>query len=377
MQVPLHVVHLIKVVLVAGAERHLLTLIPALRTYDIESTILLLVEPEKPMDDYLQLAAEHDIVVHREVINHHLDLPLFVRLRRRLQTLSPDILHTHLLHADFYGAPTANALGIPVITSRHNDNAFRHRIPMRVLHAGLWRMAAHGIAISEAIRQFAINIEYAPASRISTIHYGIDPAAMQRDTVEARSKLRKELGLPLHTQIVGVMCRLIEQKGLSYGLQAFQQLTDKHPNTHLVIAGDGVLRESLEAEAQQLGLDGLVHFLGWRSDPLQTLAGYDLLLMPSLWEGFGLVMLEAMAQGLPIIGSHVSAIPEVIENGETGLLVPPRDVPALTDALDRLLVDATLREQLGTNAGIRLRSQFSPDHMAARTADLYKRVTKA
>jgi glycosyltransferase involved in cell wall biosynthesis len=173
-----------------------------------------------------------------------------------------------------------------------------------------------------------------------------------------------------------MVCRLIEQKGVTYALQAFARVADRFPAARLIIAGDGVLRGQLEAEADSLGIGGRVHWLGWRPDSAAVLASLDVLLMPSLWEGFGLVMLEAMAAHLPIIGSRVSAIPEVVVDGETGLLVPPADVSALAAALSRLLEDEPLRRAMGERGAERLAAHFSTAAMIDATIGLYQALLR-
>ncbi len=361
----MRVVHIIKVVLVAGAERHLLLLLPALRTLDVHSTLLVLAEPGKPMDDYADMAAAADIPFQRETIHGHADFSLPGRLRAALRTLEPDVVHTHLLHADLYGVPLAKSLGLKAVTSRHNDNAFRRKVPMRALHYGLWRLTDAGIAISDALARFCIDVEGAPRDRIHTVYYGIDAAPQN-----TRAELRAELGLPPDAVLVGMVCRLIEQKGVAYGIRAFRRIAARYPNAHLVIAGDGPLRAELEAEAT----DFRAHFLGWREDASAVFGALDVMLMPSLWEGFGLVMLEAMAQAVPIIGSAVSAIPEVIVDGETGLLATPRDDAALAEALDALLADPPRRATMGDAARARLRTHFSVGAMARATDDIYRAV---
>src|SRR5690606_33724859 len=125
------------------------------------------------------------------------------------------------------------------------------------------------------------------------------------------------------------------------------QVAAQIPNACLLIAGDGPLRTQLEAEAAALGLGDAVRFLGWRDDVAQLMHAFDLLLVPSIWEGFGLVILEAMTHQLPTVASAVSAIPEIVVDGETGLLVPPRDVDALAGALVSLFVDVPLRKHMG------------------------------
>jgi glycosyltransferase involved in cell wall biosynthesis len=372
---PMRVVHIMKVILVAGAERHLLTLLPGLRDHNVTPSILLLTEPDKPMDNYMRMATERDIPITREIIHAHLDPTLTGRIRAHLRRARPDVVHTHLLHADLYGVLAARLAGAPaIVTSRHNDNTFRRRPPMRTLGWAWWRLAHEGIAISDAIREFCIEVEHAPPAHITTVRYGVQATDLTQDIPAARVALRSQLGLPPEAVIVGTMSRLIEQKGLTYALQAFRQVQTAHPTAHLVIAGSGVLEPSLRAEAGQLGVRA--HFIGWQPEPLRVLAGYDLLLMPSLWEGFGLVMLEAMAQRVPIIASRVSAIPEVVQDGETGLLVSPGDVDGLAAALVALLGDADQRAVFGMAAQKRLQTAFSAARMAAETMAVYQKVLR-
>jgi glycosyltransferase involved in cell wall biosynthesis len=243
-----------------------------------------------------------------------------------------------------------------VVSSRHNDR-FRRKLPIRLLNRWLWRQTDAGIAISDAIRQFSITVEGVSPARIHTVHYGLDPASIQAPP-GARAQLRAALNLPDDVPIMGSVCRLIEQKGLIYGLQGFAQIADQFSNAHYVIAGDGLLRAELEAAAQSLNLAGRVHFLGWRSDAHTIFAALDLLLAPSLWEGFGLVFLEAMALGVPILSTCVSAIPEVVIDGETGWLVPPRDPGAIAAALREALSDPARLRARGERGRGRLQAHF-------------------
>jgi glycosyltransferase involved in cell wall biosynthesis len=172
-----------------------------------------------------------------------------------------------------------------------------------------------------------------------------------------------------------MVCRLIEQKGVRYGLEAFIQLASGFPNAHLLVVGEGSLRAELEANATKANLSNRVHFLGWRPDAAALMAGLDILLAPSLWEGFGLVLLEAMAQQTPIVASRVSAIPEVVIDRETGLLVEPKDVNRLKDAISELLKDAALRQHMGLMGRDRLETAFSATRMVRETIELYHTIT--
>jgi glycosyltransferase involved in cell wall biosynthesis len=373
----MRVVHIIKVVRIAGAEQHLLTLLEGLRGSHVDAQLLLLVEPSNPMDAYVQAADKRGIPVQRMVIHSHVDVSLHYRLWKALKDLKPDIVHTHLQHADLFGIPAARAADVPVVvTSRHNDNTFRRRQPFKQMNRSLWHMVDAGIAISEAIARFCVEVEGAPASRLHTIYYGLDPARCLVDSKDARAALRRELNMGSHDLLVGIVCRLIEQKGVGYGLKAFERVAGQFPDAHLVIAGEGPLRDALENEARWMVAGDRVHFLGWRSDVPFLLAALDILLAPSLWEGFGLIMLEAMAQAIPIIASDVSAIPEVVVHAETGLLVPPRDVGTLAEALALLLGDKALRRHLGLMGQDRLEQYFTASHMIGETIALYEQLLR-
>lgn len=369
----MRVVHVIKATRIGGAERHLLILLKALRERDVDARLLLLVEPATPMDDLVAEAQQRGIPVERVLIHGDADLLVTARLRDVLLRLKPDILHTHLIHADTFGLTAAKLAGLRhVISSRHNDDRFRAHPALRAASAVMWRTFSAGIAISEAIRRFTVEIEGAPPEKLTVIRYGIEftPSTPQQ-IAQARAALRDELKLPPDTLLAGIACRLTEQKGVTYALQALASLHAALPDLHLVIAGDGPQRAALDMETDGLGIRGNVHFLGWRPDAAQLMAGLDVFLMPSLWEGFGLVALEAMTVRVPVIASDVSALPEVVAHGETGLLVPAQASAALAEAMRTLLTDRTLRAHMGMLAEDRVESVFSAARMAEETIALY------
>lgn len=364
--------HVIKIVRTAGAERHLLMLLSGLRERGIDAQIIVLVEPRNPMDDFVEAANGRGIPVGRMVIHSDVDVMLSRQLQQAFREMKPDIVHTHLQHADLFGIPAARLARVPVVVSgRHNDNAFRRRLPLRMTNRALWQGVDAGIASSEAVRRFCIEVEGAPAKKVHTIYYGLEDKPNDALRQQRRAAFRAELNANADTVLLGMVSRLIEQKGVSYGLAAFAQIAAQYPQARLVIAGDGPLRRSLEAQADSLGIREWVDFLGWREDVMTVFAGLDILLLPSLWEGFGLALLEAMASRLPIIASRVSAIPEVVIDGETGLLVPPRDVPKLAAAMATLVADSPLRHHLGLMGEDRLEEHFTAEQMVNETLSLY------
>lgn len=370
----MRVLHIIKITGIAGAETHLLTLLPGLREQGIEPELVVLVEPGKPMDEYCDRMRAQGVPVEQVMIERDVAPVLVERLRKVIRVQSPHIVHTHLLHADLYGIPAARLARVPVtISTRHNENAFRRRFPYRQINRLLWRSLKAGIAISDSVRQFAIQVEGASAYKVHTIYYGLPQDAQRAaQRPQVRAAKRAELGLDDEQIVVGMACRLVAQKGVAYGLHAFERIAPHIPMARLVIAGDGPLRRKLEKEVQQSQyIRERVQFLGWRDDVLDLMAAFDMLLMPSLWEGFGLVALEAMAQRVPVVASGVSSLPEIVMPGETGLLVPPKDVYALVEALTTLLGDRPLRQHMGLMAEDRLETLFSAEHMISQTVRLY------
>ncbi|MEP7287489.1 MAG: glycosyltransferase family 4 protein [Chloroflexota bacterium] len=365
------VVHVAKMTGVSGMERHLLTLLPGLNGCGLEASLIVLVEPDKPLDHYIEEAHSLGIQAEQMVINRHLDLELINQLAHKFRESGCDAVHTHLIHADLHGIRAAKQAGIArVFFTAHNDDGFRHRLPIRLLQGWLWRQVEAGITISEALRQFVIKVEFAPPTRVHTIHYGLDPATIAFDP-NAREALCAELGINRHAPIAGSVCRLTGQKGITYAIAAFQEIVQRFPNTHYVIVGDGPLREHLQTQVVQSSLQQHVHFLGWRESARAMLPAFDVLLMPSLWEGFGLVLLEAMAARLPVIASKVSAMPEIVVDGQTGYLVPPADSAALAERLTELFSNREFGQALGAAGRQRLERDFSVPRMVEGTLKVY------
>jgi glycosyltransferase involved in cell wall biosynthesis len=240
-------------------------------------------------------------------------------------------------------------------------------LPVKLLTQFSAEPAKTIIAISQSLADFTRDVEGIPAQKITCIHYGLDPQTVT--TAAQPGELRAELSLSPDQPLIAAVGRLTAQKGWRYLLDAFKTVKSKFPKAHLVFAGDGPLRAELEAQAAPLGLS--VHFLGWRTDAYNLMADCDLLVVPSLWEGFGLVTLEAMALSKPIIASRVSALPEIVVDGQTGLLVPPANADALTTALSRLLGNPNEAREMGKRGRARLEKEFTVQRMARKHAQVY------
>ena len=365
----MHVLHIIKGLGLAGAENHLITLLSGLRQTGVDARLLLWVSPSQPADDILAAANAHDIPITRWTLPSSFAPLFFIKLVRYLRHERPDIVHTHLVHAETYAIPAARLAGIKtVVNSSHNDDPFRRHWAFRPRNWLLWRLTSHGIAISEHIKQFLIDVESAKPDQVEVIYYGLEPPAL----VSTAQALHEQLGIPAEARLIGSVCRLVPQKGIRYALDAMAQLRDSFPNLHYVIVGEGQLRGQLEAQAVALGLVDCVHFLGWQTNIQQFVEQFEVFVAPSLWEGFGLVFLEAMAVSKPIVTTQVSSIPEVVKDGLTGHLVPPEDANSLADAISKLLADPQQAEMMGKAGHLRLQTVFNEDRMVAQTMMLYE-----
>lgn len=374
----MRVVHVIKGKGIAGAERHLLDLLPGLQARGVDASVILLVEPDGSGDSLAAAFAERGVAVRRLTIARHVAPGLIGKLRYEFQQLKPHVVHTHLFHADIYGIPAAAWARVPaIITTRHNLDERREELPLRLTHAALWRMVSGGIAISEAVRAMCIAVEKAPADRLTVIYHGLpkrDPAHdTQPERRRARQVLRDVHGVPQDAPVLGILSRLIPIKGVDTAISAFAQVADEFPQAHLIIAGEGEQRELLEFQVKRANLAHRVHFAGWQVNPAHALAAFDIFLQTSRREGFGISLIEAMAQALPVIGTSAGAIPEVVVHGETGIIVPVDDVPALADAMRLLLADKPLRMHLGLVGQDRQETLFSVDRMIDDTLAFYHR----
>jgi glycosyltransferase involved in cell wall biosynthesis len=205
------------------------------------------------------------------------------------------------------------------------------------------------------------------------VYHGIEPPLTLEREREGK-QIRQELGLGPEDFIVGNVGRLALQKGQRHLVAAMPFLLERVPRAHAVIAGGGDLEAYLRDLALEVGVAERVHVLGPRKDVPALMHAMDVFAMPSIWEGFGLVLLEAMAAGRPVVASRVATIPEVVVDGQTGLLVPAGDPLALAEAIARLAADPALARQLGEAGRDRLRRHFSIDKMVGDTELLYREV---
>jgi glycosyltransferase involved in cell wall biosynthesis len=357
------VLHLHKITGVSGSERHLLALLPALRARGIDARVLALdVEGSHAPRFYAALDAAG---VPWRPVRCTLDVdPRLARdVVRAVGAERPDLLHTHLVHADVYGSIASRVGGVPFVSSRHNDDRYLLG-PFRYVDRAFARRARRLVAISDAVRLF---LERAglPREKLVTVHYGLDALP------EAPSEISPAAaGVPESAPLALAVGRLIPQKDHATLLRAFARVRAEHPDAVLAILGSGPLEADTGALAAELGLDGAV-FLPGRLETRDWLERADVFVHTSRWEGFGIVLLEAMLAGLPVVATRVSAVPEVVADGETGVLVEPGDEAGVAAALGGIVGDPDRARALGAAGLARARREFSVAHMTDRTVSVY------
>jgi glycosyltransferase involved in cell wall biosynthesis len=354
------VLHLAKVAGISGSEAHLLSLLPSLveRGWDIR--FLMLHEHEPGAWDFARALTSQGVSLDAIPLGADVDPAAFLRLCAYLARKRPTILHTHLVHGDVYGQLAGTAMRVPVrVSTKHGFNEFREGRGFAFADRSIASLSHRHIAISRGLARYLKDTEGFAEETFEIIHYGIEPLPDAK---------------PYDGDVPRLLCvgRLIPIKGHLVLLRAFRDARAEIPALELEIAGRGPLEPALRAYARELGIEGSVRFLG-QVNPIQVaLERTAISVVPSLGEGFGMVALEAMERGRPVIASAIGGLPEIVADGRTGLLVPPDDPAALADAIVELATDRARAAALGAAGRARALEEFSQERCTDRIEDLYR-----
>ena len=302
------------------------------------------------------------------------------RLQRLLRRERVQIVQTHEFFSGTLGRVAARLSGVPVtILMLHNKDRWK-RTPHVLIDRLLARWTDVIVANSHSVKEFTVRYEKLRADKFVVIHNGID---MNRFTCYPNQGLNKraELGFEPDTPMLTIVGRLTAQKGHRYLMDALPVIRDRFPDLRLLIVGDDSphdvsTKEMIFQQVQALGLTDNVIFLGQRRDVPDILCATDLFVLPSLWEGFGLAVAEAMAAGKPVVASRVDGIPEVVEDGVTGILVPPQDPGALARAILFLLGNKQRAEAMGQAGRERIERCFTLNRMVSQWDELYQHLAR-
>jgi len=297
-----------------------------------------------------------------------LDLRAAWRLRVALGRMSVDVVHAHTAHGVTLGAFAVLGTGIPLVAARRVD------FPLRRGPTSKWKYgrAARIIAVSEAVKRVLIECGLSP-QQIDVVHDGTD---VSRPAMPASRDTLRQLGVPASAPLVVQVAQLVAHKDPVNFVRAMRTVIDAIPGAHGLLVGEGPLRAIATEEARKLGIDSQVHFTGFRDDADALLAAADVVSLSSREEGMGSVLLDSLVFGRSVVATRAGGIPEVVADGETGLLVPVADPRPLGEAIARLLADPELRQRMGT-AGRARAGEFSVARMTERTVLVYEEVVAA
>lgn len=364
-----------------GAERSLAELLPGLVAAGIEPTVACLFHREGGVEEEV-MAGGHDVRFLPRGRGARIRA-----LRSIVRETSPDLMQTTLIGSTMVGRLAGAGMGLPVLTSLVNVPYSEERrgdphvnpLALRVVRAADgWtarHLTTHFHAITHAVKRRAVRDLRIPEDRITVIERGRDPERLGEPTPERRARAREMLGLAPETEVILAVGRQEFQKGHRYLLEAMTSLASSRPRAVLLVAGrGGAEADHLRRMAGRPPLDRVVRFLGHRQDLPEVLAAADVFAFPSLWEGLGCAVLEAMALGVPIVASDLEPVREVVEDGRCALLVPPRSPDALVSAISSLLDDRGRAEALGREARDIFRRRFTLQHSTERMVELCRRV---
>jgi glycosyltransferase involved in cell wall biosynthesis len=292
---------------------------------------------------------------------------IFFRLSRIIRDMRPRLVHTHLIEADVIGGVTAAIHNVPVILStRHGHHGWRKKPLTSLVNRSLQWPFTCIISNSACVAKFSEEYDGAKPKKSCLIHNGIDLARFPFRGVRPAGQGGEENG-----PTIGCVAMFKPGKGQEYLIRAFPLVLQRYPRARLILVGDGKMRPSLEGLVRELRLSSTVSFTGLCSDIYPWLNTFDVFVLPSLNEGFGIAAVEAMAAGVPVVASHVGGLPEVIQDGVTGRLVPPGDPPSLAKAIVEILDTPDVRRDLIQSARREVEDKFTIDAYVKRLESIY------
>jgi glycosyltransferase involved in cell wall biosynthesis len=384
----LYVAHVIETLGPGGAERLLYT---NLKHFDPERIVSSVIAVYSHATHWVEPIKELGVTVESLNCRSARDIPKGVnRLRNWLRANRPDLIHSHLWAANIISRVAGRLAGIPVISSVHNpdhepqawsDGAEVSSVTRHTVKA-LDRWTANMgnemlIAVSDYVRHSAGRDLHFSLDSIELVYNPFDVDLMKAPADKSRAELLREFRLPADSLILLNVARVSPQKGLLYAVRALPEIVRQYPQAQLVSVGstaDAHWTTQLKREAETLGVADHFHILGAQPNVVDFLRASDIFVFPSLYEGLGIALIEAMAAGCVCVATDTGPIPEVLENGKDGVLVSPADAQQLARAVCELLGNADRRSELSTAAKETAFRRFQPAQSVERLLQVYESV---
>ena len=321
---------------------------------------------------------------HYEIDRYNVDLVSDTRVGLQLMKLIRsqhfDLIHAHASKPGFLARMAAIGSGVPVLYSPHCFAFHAGAPPWRnLITSSLENFASYFttriITVAEGERELARQYHVGGDDQFAVIHTGIDPTPYRQPVNKAR--LKESLGIPVSSPVVGSVGRLSEQKSPVDFVRLAEAVHKSRPDAHFIWVGDGPLGEEVQTLSTSLPLDSVIHWLGYRNDVPQLLHLFDCFVLTSRWEGFPLVILEAMASGVPVVATNIPGTSEAIQHEVNGLLVPVGDTETTARFVLDLLSDSGKANTFRSASYARIETEFTRDRMLSMIRDLYLEVTSS
>ena len=368
-QAPISIMMFCNTIVRAGVEEHILEL---LRGLDRRQFRLHLACPKVLLDQYGNDIPK-DVHVTPIMLDRLSDFRSILLLARTLRQQKIDIVHSHMFQGSLFSAPIARFCSVPVVieTTHVRETWRKGWLKSKfIVDRAVGHLVNHYIAVSEANAKYLIEQKRIPVRKVSVIQNG---CSIERvDPSKARPEgIRERIGFSKDDTVLLAIARLEPQKGHKILLQSLSLIHEEFPAIRLVCLGTGALKDELTRLTQELNIESLVRFVGFQSNVADWLAAADISVLPSFYEGLPLTAIETLAAKVPLVATAVDGTPEVVIDGETGILVPPGDPQALAQAIGRLVREPELRRNLALRGRERVVERFTIQRQVEQTASLY------
>lgn len=303
------------------------------------------------------------------------------RLYRLMRELRPHIVHTHMAKAGLLGRLAARLAGVPIVVHTYHGHVLRGYFDplrtraLRMMERWLGKMSQRLVAVSEQVKRELVEYGVAPAEKISVIPLGFDLQPL-RQASKHRREFRRECGISAEARLVGIVGRIFPIKNHRLFLESAARVARTMPEARFVIVGDGALRSEMEQLAASLGIGEHTMFMGWRRDLPRIYADLDVLVVSSNNEGTPVAAIEAMAAECPVVATRVGGLVDLIRDGETGWLVEPRNVEALSEAVVRVLNNRELAKRVASAAAGFVEERFDVRRLIGDVERLYEDLSR-
>jgi len=360
------VIHLVEDLKIGGAERVIADIAEGLDSQKFDVTVWCVARGGEIADELNEKGIKVKIL---GIISYYNPLNI-LKLARLLRKAKPDIVHIHGYFASVIGRIAAKIAGILILINHVHSTYWDYKKRNILMERFLSLFTHKIICCSKAVKDFVRGLERIKPAKILVIYNGVDEDRLS--TFKNASSVKAQFGIDSGDSVVGTVSSLTPHKGHKYLFQAAPMILDVLPTTKFLIVGDGILREKLEEQIKNLDLGSSVIFTGTRKNIPDLLSAMDIFVLPSCSrEGLGISIIEAMAAEKPVVATDIGGIPEVVKNGETGLLVLPRNPEALAQAIIELLRNPKKANTMGKKGRIRFKEKFTNKRMLSEVENLY------